>query len=87
MAEKLAIHGGSKVREKGFPSVGNASGRMIGDEEKALVMEVLDSGALNRTTVRKRQRLRTRSRHGTGVKDCRRVIVRHECASHCSRIA
>lgn len=56
MAEKLAIHGGAKACEKPFPSVGDASGRMIGDEEKALVMEVLDSGALNRN-------------NGTKVKD------------------
>lgn len=48
MAEKLAIHGGNKVCETGFPSVGDASGRMIGEEEKRLVLEVLDSGSLNR---------------------------------------
>jgi perosamine synthetase len=50
MAEKLALHGGSKVRETGFPSIGDTSGRMIGEEEKKLVLEVLDSGALNRNT-------------------------------------
>ncbi len=48
MAEKLAIHGGEKIRTKGFPTVGDASGRMIGEEEKRLVLEVLDSGKLNK---------------------------------------
>ena len=48
MAEKLAIHGGSKTREKGFASVGDISGRLIGEEEKRLVLEVLESGKLNR---------------------------------------
>ena len=48
MAEKLAIHGGTKIREAGLPTVSDASGRMIGEEEKALVLEVLDSGKLNR---------------------------------------
>lgn len=48
MAEKLAIHGGKKVRETAYPTIENASGRMIGDEEKALINEVLDSGSLNR---------------------------------------
>ena len=48
MAETLALHGGPKVRTEPFPTVGNASGRLIGEEEKRLVLEVLDSGSLNR---------------------------------------
>jgi perosamine synthetase len=48
MAEKLALHGGAKVRDHGFPSTGDISGRMIGEEEKKHVLEVLESGALNR---------------------------------------
>lgn len=46
--EKLAINGGKKVRTKPFPSVNDTSGRWIGKEEKELVMQVLDSGHLNR---------------------------------------
>jgi len=48
MAVELAINGGPKTRTKGFPSVGDKSGRLIGEEEKRLVMEVLESGSLNR---------------------------------------
>lgn len=39
----LAIHGGSKVRERPFPAY-----RVIGDQEKQAVQEVLDSGILSR---------------------------------------
>ncbi|MDI6784565.1 MAG: DegT/DnrJ/EryC1/StrS family aminotransferase, partial [bacterium] len=46
--EKLAIAGGQKVRTKPFPTVNDTSGRWIGKEEKELVMQVLDSGHLNR---------------------------------------
>ena len=46
--EKLAINGGEKVRTKPFPTVNDSSGRWIGKEEKKLVMQVLDSGSLNR---------------------------------------
>ncbi len=40
---KLAIHGGDKVRSRPFPAY-----RTIGDEEKAAVNRVLDSGVLSR---------------------------------------
>mgnify|MGYP005834102095 CR=1 FL=1 len=45
---KLAIHGGEKYRTKPWPSVGNASGRMFGQEEIQLLTEVIQSGSLNR---------------------------------------
>jgi dTDP-4-amino-4,6-dideoxygalactose transaminase len=45
----LAIDGGTPVRQGGtFPTVGSAAGRTIGDEELALVTQVLRSGLLNR---------------------------------------
>ncbi|MFB3896880.1 MAG: DegT/DnrJ/EryC1/StrS family aminotransferase [bacterium] len=46
--DKLAIEGGKQVRTKPFPTVNDTSGRWIGPEEKELVMQVLDSGHLNR---------------------------------------
>ena len=48
MATRLAIHGGEKTRTRSFPTVGDKSGRLIGEEEKKLVLEVLESGKLNR---------------------------------------
>ena len=46
--EKLAIEGGQAVRTRPFPTVGNSSGRMLGDEEIQLLTEVIRSGSLNR---------------------------------------
>ncbi len=49
--EELAINGGPKTRDtsvKPWPSVGNASGRMFGEEELELIKEVLESGCLFR---------------------------------------
>ncbi|MEN6321426.1 MAG: DegT/DnrJ/EryC1/StrS family aminotransferase, partial [Syntrophaceae bacterium] len=40
--EKLALFGGKPVREKPFPKH-----RTTGDEEKRIVMEVMDSGILS----------------------------------------
>jgi dTDP-4-amino-4,6-dideoxygalactose transaminase len=48
MSEQLAINGGIPVRNTAFPSYADASGRWLGDEEKRLLMEVIDSGSLNR---------------------------------------
>lgn len=45
---QLALHGGKPYRTRPFPTVGNASGRRLGEEEKRLLAEVIDSGALNR---------------------------------------
>src|SRR5713101_6246988 len=42
IAEKLAIHGGSKVRNKPFPAYSP-----IGEEEKTAVVKVLGSGVLS----------------------------------------
>jgi dTDP-4-amino-4,6-dideoxygalactose transaminase len=48
VTSKLAIDGGTPVRTKPFPTSGDASGRTLGDEEIALVTEVLRSGKLFR---------------------------------------
>lgn len=45
----LAIYGGPKVRETPFPSVSDASGRTLGEEEIEALAEVIRSGKLNRT--------------------------------------
>ena len=44
----LAINGGTPYRVRPFATYANASGRSLGDEEKQLLAEVIDSGALNR---------------------------------------
>lgn len=49
MSDRLAIHGGTKLRSTPFPSISDVSGRNIGDEELAALAEVIHSGALNRT--------------------------------------
>ncbi|MBM4457986.1 MAG: DegT/DnrJ/EryC1/StrS family aminotransferase [Chloroflexi bacterium] len=45
---QLAIHGGMPYRTRPFPTCANASGRWLGEEEKRLLAEVIDSGALGR---------------------------------------
>jgi dTDP-4-amino-4,6-dideoxygalactose transaminase len=45
----LARDGGPKVRATPFPTVADASGRTLGEEELAAVADVLRSGRLNRT--------------------------------------
>jgi perosamine synthetase len=45
---ELAINGGTPYRTRPFPTYANASGRWLGEEEKQLLAEVIDSGALNR---------------------------------------
>jgi perosamine synthetase len=45
---KLAIDGGTPYRTRPFPSYINATGRWLGDEEKKLLLEVIDSGCLGR---------------------------------------
>ncbi|MDO8589270.1 MAG: DegT/DnrJ/EryC1/StrS family aminotransferase [Armatimonadota bacterium] len=45
--EELAINGGPKAVPYDLPVVENASGRFFGDEELALVTEVMKSGQLN----------------------------------------
>lgn len=44
----LALHGGRPVRQRPFPSVGDASGRTVGAEELAALAKVIDSGKLSR---------------------------------------
>ena len=46
--EQLALRGGTPVRTRPFASVDDISGREIGEEERALVTEVVRSGRLNR---------------------------------------
>lgn len=46
--QELAINGGAPYRTRPFPTVANASGRWLGEEEKRLLAEVIDSGALGR---------------------------------------
>lgn len=45
----LAINGGTPIRTEGYPTVGGASGRTVGDEELANLTEVIRSGMLNRS--------------------------------------
>lgn len=46
--EALAIEGGTPVRNRPLPTTDDASGRTFGDEELALLTEVIRSGRLNR---------------------------------------
>lgn len=46
MAERLAIDGGNAVISEPLPTIKNASGRLIGQEEMELVREVIESGNL-----------------------------------------
>lgn len=49
--EELALNGGPKTRDtsvRPWPSTGNASGRMFGDEELELLQQVITSGTLFR---------------------------------------
>ena len=48
MSSELAINGGPKTREKPWPTTGNASGRLFGQEEIELLTEVVQSGNLFR---------------------------------------
>jgi len=44
---ELAINGGTPVRTAPFPTIGDISGRTFGEEESALLLEVIRSGRLN----------------------------------------
>jgi dTDP-4-amino-4,6-dideoxygalactose transaminase len=46
--QRLAIDGGTPVRSRPFPTINDALGRQIGEEELALLAEVIRSGQLNR---------------------------------------
>ena len=48
MEERLAVDGGSPVRTRPFPTVGDSSGRDLGEEEKRMLVEVINTGHLNR---------------------------------------
>ncbi len=45
-SDKLAIDGGERLIDSPLPTIQNSSGRLIGEEEKREVMEVLDTGNL-----------------------------------------
>jgi dTDP-4-amino-4,6-dideoxygalactose transaminase len=47
---RLAADGGAPVRTRPFPTINDALGRQVGDEELALLEEVIRSGKLNRNT-------------------------------------
>jgi perosamine synthetase len=47
-AERLAVDGGTPVRTRPFPTINDALGRQVGDEELVLLEEVIRSGKLNR---------------------------------------
>src|SRR5262245_21970193 len=46
--QDLAIDGGAPLRTRPFPTINDARGRQIGEEELALLTEVIRSGQLNR---------------------------------------
>lgn len=71
--EKLAIHGGEPVRARPFPSINDASGRTIGDEELALVTEVIRSAKLNRGAGEKVAQLEREFAAYMGQKACTAV--------------
>src|SRR6266540_1484545 len=48
LTERLALDGGTPVRTQPFPTINDALGRHMGDEELALLTEVIRSGQLNR---------------------------------------
>jgi len=47
MADALAINGGKKTIKEPLPSIKDASGRYVGEEEMELLREVIDSGCLS----------------------------------------
>ena len=55
----LAIDGGTPYCKRPFPTVNDASGRWLGEEEKRLLCEVIDSGTLNRVGGSKVEQLET----------------------------
>lgn len=66
----LAINGGTSVRTKPWPSIGNASGRTLGEEEMTLLREVIESGALNRGAGKKVAQLEEKFADYMGVAHC-----------------
>ncbi|MGQ9733067.1 MAG: DegT/DnrJ/EryC1/StrS family aminotransferase, partial [Candidatus Zipacnadales bacterium] len=70
MTEELAIHGGPKARTVPFPSVSNATGRDLGQEEIALLTEVIHSGVLGRHGGKMVQQFESEYAAHQGVKHC-----------------
>lgn len=71
--ESLAIRGGEPLRRRPFPSYGDISGRDLGDEEIALVTEVIRSGRLNRGVGEKVAQLEREFAAYMGVAHCTAV--------------
>jgi dTDP-4-amino-4,6-dideoxygalactose transaminase len=69
----LAIRGGEPLRRRPFPTIDDNSGRTIGDEELALVTEVIRSGKLNRGVGEKVARLERDFADYMGMKHCTAV--------------
>jgi dTDP-4-amino-4,6-dideoxygalactose transaminase len=69
----LAIQGGEPLRRRPFPTIDDASGRDIGDEELALVTEVIRSGKLNRGTGDKVAQLERDFAQYMGMRHCTAV--------------
>ena len=44
--EKLAVDGGTPVIQGALPTIKNASGRLFGEEEERMVLDVLEGGTL-----------------------------------------
>jgi dTDP-4-amino-4,6-dideoxygalactose transaminase len=66
----LAINGGTPIRTAGYPTVGGAAGRTVGDEELANLTEVIRSGALNRAGGRFVPGIEDKFARHLGVKHC-----------------
>ncbi len=73
MSADLAINGGSKTRDtskKPWPSVGDKSGRLFGQEEIDLLTEVVNSGKLFRHGGRMVDQFEKEYAEQVGLKDC-----------------
>jgi dTDP-4-amino-4,6-dideoxygalactose transaminase len=70
LSEELAINGGPKARTTSFPSVGDSSGRDLGEEEITLLTEVVRSGCLGRHGGRMVPQFEQEYADHQGVKHC-----------------
>ncbi len=66
----LAINGGEPIRTGGYPNVGNAAGRTVGDEELANLETVIRSGMLNRSGGKFVPGIEEKFAQHLGVKHC-----------------
>ncbi|MBP8954670.1 MAG: DegT/DnrJ/EryC1/StrS family aminotransferase [Armatimonadetes bacterium] len=70
MSSELAINGGPKTREKPWPTTGNASGRLFGQEEIELLTEVVQSGNLFRYGGKMVDQFEQEYAANVGIKHC-----------------